>query len=83
MKGMPSRTLRAGLRLGAMTVLALALQGSYCSIQVDNDNDEDKDEGGRTQTILLPLVLDPWGRPCRGPLPVVIPVRGTERAISR
>jgi len=60
------------VRLAWLALLLLTVQSNFCRIQVDNDNDH-KDEDGRTETLMLPPVLGPWGPMC-GPRLVVVPV---------
>ncbi len=59
---------RALARAVALLGLAFLLQGSGCFIY-ESDHDDDE-EGTRTEIVLLPPRIDPWGRPLTGPIPL-------------
>ena len=64
----------------AVFVLALAclFQSNSCKFAFSSgdsgEDDDGNDDGARTETIVLPPLRDPFGRPMTGAIPIVVRV---------
>jgi len=64
-----ARASRTIARAAALSLLVLALQGSNCRVKSDTSDGSSEEDGG-TRTSLLVPVLDPFGMPTGGLIPV-------------
>ncbi len=65
-----SRASRALGRVTLLVAVALGLQSSTCHAHFcsGDDCDDDEKDDSATQTIVVPPLRDPWGRPLSGPV---------------